>query len=338
MRLPVTSVDDFLIGQENQLLEAVVHELFSGRSSLGIQPANPVVLYGMTGTGKTHLALGIANVLAQQSPHRPGWALTGADWAREYAMAAEDDRLTKWRDDRRRANYFVLDGTAELLKKYAAQRELCLYLDELVATHVPCIVTCRSNPFVAPELTSPLASRLAGGLTVPLHAPGLAVREAFIADFARQHDLSFTDDALHLTAQMVDGTVPDIQAALLRSIQSWPAHGRIDVATVRRLLDANAPVDISVDAIVAMVARYFRVSKAKIVSPLRKASVAQARGIAIYLAREVTAATLKEIGSALGGRDHSTVLHGYRKTAELIAHDPAMHDIVQELIQILRRH
>lgn len=309
---PSTPLPDFLISAENAMLEAAFADLILASDT---RRFNPVVLHGPTGTGKTHLLLGFVNIFDQQMTFGTGLLTTGADWSRSYAQAVEDKELEVWRDKCRRAAYLVLDDLESLHRKFAAQRELVILLDDLVSRQVPCLLAGRSNPLSAAELIPELSGRLAAGLTIPLHPPDLGTRREFLRQLAVDSGLEITEPGIQFLADQFAGTITETKSAFVQLAHKLPLDRKIDVLQLRRMLREQVPVDgdVPLSSIVAAVARYFQLNKAKLLGTTRRRSIVHARCIAIYLSRQLSGATLKGIGTFFGGRDHTTILHSYRK-------------------------
>ena len=193
-------------------------------------------------------------------------------------------------------------------------------------------------PGDSPELSSTLRSRLTGGLVVPLAAAGFEARCEILRRLAHRRHLNLTAEAVELLAGEFRGTVPDLAGAVARLEMAARLQARpVNVADVRGLIrqrgQGPAP---RVSDIAQVTARHFSLKLSDLRSPSRRQAVVKARGVAMYLARQMTGESLGEIGRYFGGRDHTTVLHGCRKTEGLLKSEPAIHQAVAQLLVQLK--
>jgi chromosomal replication initiator protein len=261
--------------------------------------------------------------------------LTGAEYARQYAAAIAGDWLDAFREQHRSSALFVLDGIGQLASKRAAQQELCRTLDILSDQEAFVVITDRTLPWHLTSLAPALQSRLSAGLAVPLAVPGGAVRRMVLERLA-------TERGLTMTKRTVDALVAGLAVPLARlheglaSLQAQSAGSSIELRDVRQFLlgqhRAKAP---TLKNIALVTAKYYGLKLSELKSPLRRQQLVAARGIVIYLARRLTGESLMTIGAFLGGRDHTTILHGYQRTEKLIKRDPMTRHAVAELGRVL---
>ena len=325
----------YVSGPENRLLETVYRSLLI-EDNLCQAGFNPVVLFGPTGVGKSHLALGLANAWRNQNPTALVCLTTARDWALGYANALKNDQVPAWRDDQREYQLFVIEDIAQLQKRFAAQRELATLLDDFMALAVRCLVTARANPVGMTELTPELASRLTTGLTVPIHHPGAIAREQIVHEIAKQRDRELTGNAARFLATNRGNTFTSIRQAILSCCLNQPHKHRFSISDIRSSLSAEtATAKLPLNTISIAVARYFGITNKQIIGPSRRQAVTRARAIAIYLCRELTDASLKDIGRHFGDRDHTTVIHAYRKTEQRSHTESDVQTAIDDLMMLL---
>lgn len=350
----------FTVGPENLLVEPAIQKWMSighnknscwddsnqgasvYQSAHANQWANPLVFCGESGLGKTHLALGLAEIwFEQHDPHRTkGLVIAAPDWVRLLREAIGDHRLAQWRDDCRNYEMLVIDDVHLLHRHQYAQQHLMVLIDDLVTQGAPIIITSSGDPIQQSGLLPGLASRLASGLTVHLKQPGLAARQVIARERALRRGWQFTESATNRVAVAVSGSVPVLAAALARCATLLGANQRtIHKSQVDQYFQTEDAMErLSVGQIAKCIARYFQLPLSRLVGRSRRKSVVLARSIAVYLSRHLTPSTLEEIGQFFGGRDHSTILHSYNRLESRLPDEPDLRSNVAELARILTTH
>ncbi len=318
----------FLAGPENGLAETAIRAVLAKT-----HPAyNPVVFFGPSGTGKSHLSRGLAN--SYDDNHRRAVVCTTAvDFAREFLDAVETQATDEFRDRYRKASLVVVEDVDYLADKEAAQRELLHTLDDRVATGRRMVLTSRVAPGRMGEMLTGLRCRLTAGLTVPLVAPQREARLAILRELAAARGLDLSADVLRVLADGSTGTVPEL-VGTLTELQMWEQMetSMVDAAAVRRYLARrNGASQPALTRIALLTARSFSLKVADLRSASRRRAVVTARDVAMYLARQLTQNSLQQIGRYFGGRDHTTVLHGCRQMERRLKAEPAIQQTVEQL-------
>ena len=329
-----SSFGEFIGDGENYLVPVVADAVLHSPGSF-----NPVVFHGPSGTGKTFLTRGLVQLWSARHTRRLAVVTTGADFARDYANAVDTDSVSDFRRPLRSAALLLIDDLEKLAEKAAAQQELVNTLDALLDSGSQVLVTLKQAPLEAAGLVPALASRLSGGLTVPMSAPGPEARRVILQQLLAMHNLELTEQALISILEGSHGSARSpsdfaaLQQIVLRLAISGKKRGRvIDEAAVQQVLAAQQPVgEIPLKSIVQQVSKHFRVRVSELKGPQRQQRVVRARGVAMLLARQLTELSLQQVGRHFGNRDHTTVLHACRKTESLMASDPAIRQAVQEL-------
>ncbi len=328
LRLP-----EFVAGAENSLA-AVALQPYLERSPASY---SPLVLYGPHGSGKSHLALGLADWWRKHFPLATVISLTGAEFAQQYAQALALDRLDAWRAEIRSAQLLVLEDLGELGGKRPAQAELLHALDALAECETPVVITARSLPSHWNTLMAALRSRLSAGLSVPLAYPTRTTRRMILEHLAADRGFPLPRRALDGLADGLAGGVPLLVSAILELELAARTDGEaVDPARVRQLLDRRDQArEITIREIAVLSARYFGLKVSDLKSPQRRQALVAGRCVAMYLARHLTSRSLGEIGKFFGGRDHTTVLYGCRRTERLLRRDRSLRQAVAELKRML---
>jgi chromosomal replication initiator protein len=223
------------------------------------------------------------------------------------------------------------------LGKLSAQEEFLHTLDALVAEENWVVVTASTTPGELPGILPALKSRLTNGLTIPLSPPGPAARLAILRRLAALRNVQVPDSVAEVLAEGILGTAPELAGAWLQLIMPAELDGEeVDEAAARRFLaERNHTRQPSLHEIALAAARHFGIRLSDLRSPIRRRALVTARGVVVYLARQLTQESLEQIGHYFGGRDHTTVMNSHRKTEELMARDPAIREAVDSLRKTL---
>lgn len=332
-RIASPEIDEFVGSDDRGLIQFAI-----ARMSESVRTLESLLLYGPTGTGKSLLA----NILAERWHSQPGngrvqvW--TGSDFARAVAHAIDTDGLDDFRHRLNQLRLVIIDGIEELAGKSTAQLEICQYLDRLPEFENRILFTARRLPGEIGGLNPRFVSRLSSGLAIPMTAPGPAARRILLTRLARLHGIQFHESAIDLLADGMPGLLP-LHCTVLQMNQLLLAlaqriAGQVQAVSVEQLQSSFEKVDNEIPrlrAICKEVASLFGVRLNDLTGPSRRQGVVRARGVAIYLCRQLTRMSLDAIGAEFGGRDHTTVMHACRKTEELLSIDGALRDAIEKM-------
>jgi len=326
----------FLAGPENRLVEVAVEAVLSDADD----GYSPIVFCGPSGTGKSHLAWGLAALWKARFRKKPSVYVTATDFARELADSIQTKTVDDFSARYRQLSLLVLEDVHHLAGKRPAQQELIFTLDALANAGARVVLTCSGPLAEVPGIAPGLRSRLAAGLVVPLFPPGREARLMILRRVAQARGVALSDPAQDVLADGLSVTVPELFGVVIELGISGGAQGRvIDVESARRYVARrNGSASLSLREIALNTARLFSLKLADLRSPSRRRAVVAARGVAIYLARNLTTETLAEIGQYFGGRDHTTVSYGYRKTEQLLETENEVRQAVLALQRSFQRN
>jgi len=318
--------EQFIAGPENALVrtlaDAVVAEPL---------PYNPIVLCGAVGVGKTSLAHALAARRRERLQLASVVATTGADLARSLAHAIETDDAADFRTRHHQCDLLLIDDVHQLVGKVAAQQFLLTTLDALLNRGSLVIATARQLPQATAGLMPALVSRLAGGLVVPLAPPESLARRELVRQAAARARLTIADSVVDQLAGDHDPLHRFVSASQLRHAVlqlAAAADGSVDLAApAKTQLDSKLVCRQAASA----VAKHCGLTLAEIRGRSRRQAIADARGLAMYLARRLSGASYAEIGRHFGNRDHTTVLHSCNKLAGLVVSEDATRRLAAEL-------
>jgi chromosomal replication initiator protein len=298
---------------------------------------NPLFIYGGVGLGKTHLLQAIGNYVLENHPDLRLLYITSERFAIELVEAIRADKTGLFRRRYREVDLLLIDDVQFLNNKEGTQEELFHTFNELYNRDRQIVLSSDRPPEELHQLQERLVSRFRWGLVADIQPPDLGTRLAILQHKAQENGLVIDEAILELIAQRISSNVRSLEGALIRAV-AYAELNRIDLTPelVDRLL-APEPYrgELDIAAIKAEIASQYRVSVADLEGENREKRVSQARQIAIYLARELTGSSFPKIGKEFGGRDHSTVIHAYRKVKEL-EEIPLFQSELEELKSSLR--
>lgn len=345
----------FLLGHENRLLQAGLKQLMQPSGARPLQGkaapskaargsgASPVVIVGPTGSGKTHLCRGLAE-LWQNEPadesddtadHHPGnvYYLTASDFRRDLASAIDQEEVALLRQHWRSARLLVIDD----LHRFAPLERLCEELRQTidaVQAGGGIVVVASSTTMAATDLPRSLISRLTAGITLEIAPAGHAVREELLMLSGREFDCRITPEAASLIAQALPGEARHL-AGIAAELRRHYGRNVARTQAEHYLKQNNRLPTPPAREIIRLVSAQYRVPQKVLQSASRKQTAVQARSVAIYLIRELTPLSYEQIGRTLGGRDHTTVMHNYRRIKRLLPKDRALQSVLADLRQSL---
>ena len=325
--------DNFVEGKSNQLARAAAWQVADNPK----HGYNPLFLYGGVGLGKTHLMHAVGNHLLKKNPNAKVVYLHSERFVADMVKALQLNAINEFKRFYRSVDALLIDDIQFFAKKERSQEEFFHTFNALLEGGQQVILTSDRYPKEIDGLEERLKSRFGWGLTVAVEPPELETRVAILMKKPDQAKVDLPHDAAFFIAQRIRSNVRELEGALKRVIAHAHFMGRdITIELIRESLkDLLALQDklVSIDNIQRTVAEYYKIKISDLLSKRRSRSVARPRQVAMALSKELTNHSLPEIGDAFGGRDHTTVLHGCRKIAQLRESDA---DICEDYKNLLR--
>ena len=314
---PNFTFDTFVQGNSNQLARAASMQV-------SVNPGesyNPMLIYGGVGLGKTHLMHAIGNDLIKHNPDANVVYLHSERFVADMVKALQHNRINEFKAYYRTVDALLIDDIQFFAKKERSQEEFFHTFNALLEGQKQIIMTCDRYPKEVEGLEDRLKSRFGWGLPVAIEPPELETRVAILLSKASLSNVDLPNEVAFFIAKRLPSNIRELEGALRRVIANSSFTGKpitLDFAkeALRDLLALQAKL-VTIDNIQKMVAEYYKIRIADLLSKKRSRSIARPRQMAMSLCKELTNHSLPEIGDAFGGRDHTTVIHACRKIAEL---------------------
>ncbi len=320
--------DTFVVGSGNRLAHAACF-------AVAERPArayNPLFLYGGVGLGKTHLLHAIGHVC--HSRGQKVLYVSSEEFTNDLINAIRSQSTQSFRDKYRSVDVLLIDDIQFIAGKESTQEEFFHTFNALHSQEKQIVISSDRSPKALVTLEERLRSRFEWGLIADIQPPDFETRLAILRHKADQMGRSVPVEILELIARRIQSNIRELEGALNRVLAFADLSGMsLNTNLVEIALADILPARNSVDSkqIIEVVARAFNISAEKLLSRDRSREVALPRQIAMYLLREEANASLPQIGEALGGRDHTTVLYAIEKVRELIEQDDRLR---RQVIQI----
>jgi chromosomal replication initiator protein len=337
---PKLTFEQFVIGDSNRLAHAAALTV----AEMPAQAYNPLFICGPPGVGKTHLLSSIAIMLLAHNPGLTVRCTTGESFTNAFMAALTSGSTDAFKLGFRDVDVLLLDDVQFLQRKAKTEEEFFHTFNALHDGGRQIVLTSDRPPRDLDALENRLRERFEAGLVADITPPDLATRLAILRKRAQHDGIELADDhALDVIAQRITSNVRALEGALIRVVAFSSLTGR-DLTTdlAREVLDSLYPKLASsarqgrtVAEIQTAACRQFGLSHAELISSARVARLAWPRQVAMYLARELTGESLPAIARQFGGRDHTTVLHAWRRTSARIASDDTSRAAVESLCRAL---
>ncbi|MEW5835767.1 MAG: chromosomal replication initiator protein DnaA [Pseudomonadota bacterium] len=332
---PHYTFETFVEGKSNQLGKAAAIQVATNPG----RAYNPLLLYGGTGLGKTHLMHAAGNLMREHNPDFKVLYLRSEQFVGSMIEALRTKSMDQFKQRFRSVDALLIDDIQFFAGKDTTQEEFFHTFNALFESKQQIILTCDRYPKEVDKLEPRLKSRLGWGLSVAIEPPDFETRAAILLAKAQDKGVAVSESVAMLLAKRIRSNVRDLEGALNTLAAKANFFGRpitTDFAeeTLRDLLATHAQA-VTVPNIQKIVAEYFNVRLQDLLSKRRVRSLARPRQMAMALSKELTEHSLPEIGEAFGGRDHTTVLHACRTIKKLSETDARMRQDWEQLIRTL---
>lgn len=329
---PKFTFDNFVVGPCNQLAHAAAKAVATNTS----RSYNPLFIYGGAGLGKTHLMHAIGHALLARGNGSRVVYTSSERFMNELIQCISQQRMPYFHQRYRRADVLLVDDIHIIAGKERTQEEFFHTFNELYDHQKQIVISSDSPPKDIPGLVERLRSRFEWGLMVDLQPPDLETKMAILDRKADTEGVRLPDDVRVFIATKTKSSVRELEGALIKviayaSVNNLPIN--LDVAKhCLRHLFYPAEKRITIESVQKLVADHYGIPVAQLKQKSNSRRITEPRQVAMYITKEVTGASLPEIGRAFGGKHHTTVLHSIQKIEAWRQRDPEFNRIIQKLI------
>lgn len=332
---PRYTFDSFVVGNSNQLAHAAA-------ASVAEQPGkryNPLFLYGGVGLGKTHLMQAVGNAIISNHHSLKVVYTSSETFMNELISAIRYDRTHQFRNSYRGVDVLLIDDIQFIANKERTQEEFFHTFNALYNTGKQIIISSDRTPREIPSIEERLRSRFEWGLIADIQPPELETKIAILHKKAEEERAIIPEDVTMLIASRVGTNIRELEGCLIRLIFFSTLTGRpITLQLAERalsdLLEPQVKI-VTVQQIQKEVAKHYNITTRELTSKGNAARISFPRQVAMFLCKQITSASLPEIGHHFGGKHHSTVIHSIRKIETMRKTDDSFDSVIQNFVSTL---
>ncbi|MFN8684801.1 MAG: chromosomal replication initiator protein DnaA, partial [Acidobacteriota bacterium] len=329
---PKFTFDSFVVGSCNQFAHAAAHAVATRPS----RSYNPLFIYGGVGMGKTHLMHAIGRSLLSEHPGMKIVYTTSEKFMNQMIQCIRMEKMSYFHQFYRSADVLLIDDIQIIGGKERTQEEFFHTFNELFDNQKQIVISSDSPPKEVSGLVERLRSRFEWGLIVDVQPPDLETKMAILDHKAESEGINLPEDVRIFLATRTKSNIRELEGALVKLVAySSVSNTPISLEMAKQLLKHFTQVNekrISIESIVKAVAERFELSPNQLKQRSNERRIAYPRQIAMYIAKELTTASLLEIGRSLGNKHHTTVLHSIQKIDDLRHKDTELNKLLHSLI------
>ncbi|MSR68551.1 chromosomal replication initiator protein DnaA [Candidatus Saccharibacteria bacterium] len=325
--------DNFITGSSNKLA-------FSAAQLVSEKPGemyNPLFLYGPAGVGKTHLLWAISNEIHARQPNCKILYSTSEEFINTFLSAIR--RGEKFTDKYRKVDVLLVDDMQFLAGKEKTQEEFFHTFNALHQYNKQIVLCSDRPPKEIPTLEARLRSRFEWGMVADIQPPDFETRVAILMNKAASHSIELSMDVAEFIATHIDNNIRELEGALTKVIAYSRLHGQsVDLPLAQEVLGmyiSKSQVKISPKVVLQKTADYYEISYNDIVGTKRSREIVLPRQVAMFIMREELSLSFPRIAKSLGGKDHTTIMHGVNKIRTLSARDSVLGHDIQSIKKLL---
>ena len=329
---PKFTFESFIRGDGNQFARAAALNV---SNNPGETAFNPLVLYGGVGLGKTHLIQAIGNYVSQNCPGKRVYYVSSEKFTIDFVEAIERNRTIEFSNFYRSMDVLIVDDIQFFSGKERTQDTFFHTFNTLHQLKKQIILSSDRPPRDLVGLDERLISRFQCGLTVDIQPPDLETRIAILRKKAENDHIEIPQDVIEFIASNVKSNIRELEGCYIgliarHTLEQCPLDVNLAEKVLKNVISSDTK-DITVEQIQKIVADHFRIPENSLRAKTRKQEIVVPRQIAMYLAKNLTRASLKTIGLHFGGRDHSTIIHACKTVERSTAEDESLRQHVVQL-------
>jgi chromosomal replication initiator protein len=330
--------DTFVVGNNNKF----AHNAALAVAETPGEAYNPLYIYGGPGLGKTHLMHAIGNFILAENPNMKVLYITSENFMNSVIesirSANNTQAMTKFRNTFRTADVLMIDDIQFIIGKESTQEEFFNTFNALYEANKQIILTSDRPPKEMKTLEDRMRSRFEWGLMADIGYPDYETRMAIIRNKVTLESINLNEEILEYIAENIKSNIREIEGALnklsaLSKLENKEITLEIAKEELQHIISPNKPREITPQLIIEIVAEHYQLSIDQMTSKTRNNNVSKPRQIAMYLCKQMTDSPLEAIGSLLGGRDHSTIIHGANKIADDIQKDDDLKKNIDTIVK-----
>ena len=331
------SFDNFVEGDCNRLARSAG---FAVANKPGGTSFNPLMIYGPTGLGKTHLIHAIGGAIKDRFPEKQVLYVNAEKFTQQFVESMKNNTINDFKNFYQLIDVLILDDVHNFAGKEKTQDIFFHIFNELHQTNKQIVLTSDKPPKDLIGVEDRLLSRFKWGLTADLQIPDFETRMAILYKKMQLDGIELPQDVVEYVAHNIDSNMRDLEGAMVSLLAHSTLNKKeIDLPLAKQMLKnfiKNSSKEISIEYIQKLVCEYFEVPVELLKSQTRKREIVQARQISMYLAKSHTKSSLKSIGMHFGGRDHSTVIYACQTVEDLIDTDKKFRAYVADIQKKLK--
>jgi chromosomal replication initiator protein len=329
--------DNFIVGKFNQFAHAAAKAV---AEAPGQTSYNPLLLYGGTGLGKTHLIQAIGHYIYDKHPQKRSMYATSEKFTSDFINSISNGTIGNFTALYRSADILLVDDIQFFSGKESTQEQFFHTFNDLFQSGKQIVLTSDRHPKEIKGLEERLLSRFASGLVADLQPPELETRIAILRMRMENENVHLPEDVLFYIADNVTSNIRELEGSLTRLLAHASLENReIDTEFAIKVLGkavSRHRKELTIAFIQKKTAEFFNVESAMMIARKKTTRIALARQVAMYLSRKYTGHSLKSIGAAFGGRDHSTVIHACDIVEKKSDSDIGFRDKIDNLTSVLQ--
>lgn len=311
---PTYTFDSFVVGNSNHFASAAALAVAESPA----KAYNPLFIYGGVGLGKTHLMHAIANYVLKRNPSAKVVYVSAEKFTNELINSIGDHQTVQFRNKYRNIDVLLIDDIQFLANKERTQEEFFHTFNDLHGANKQVVITSDRPPKEIPTLEDRLRSRFEWGLIADIQTPDLETREAILRKKADLEKVNVPYEIISFVAEKITSNIRELEGALVRIIAYASLHKSevtfsLAKEALKNIIGEDKNKNLSIPLIQQIVSEYFGITLAELKGEKRDQRFSLPRQIAMFLNRELIGSSYPDIGKEFGGKDHTTVMHAWKK-------------------------